>query len=374
MIDIIEVTTDKHRKMFAKLPFDIYKGNKYWLPPIIKSEIANITPELNPFFNKCEAKFWIAVDEKNNVLGRIGAIVPHEYIKKTGEKIGRITRPEFFDNAEAVNKLFFTAEQWLKSKSMIGVSGPLGFSNIDTQALLVEGFDQLPSVASVYHLPYYQEHFDRLGYKKLEDWVEFNLFLDEDMPEKIYRVSDIVRQRYKLKILQMKNSEMMWKYGHEIFHLLNEAFKDLFSFIPFDDAEIDYILKSYIPLINPEFVHLVFKEDGKLIGFIIPVPSLSKTMQIANGKIGLRALISLIRSRKHNDIIDLFLTGVDPEYQSKGVTGFLMTEAFKVMRQYNIKIADTTGMLEDNQKALQNWKNFKHVMNKRKRCYIKYFD
>lgn len=371
-IRIIEVTSPQDRKEFVMLPFSIYKNNTFWIPPMINGEIDNISPDKNPFFKHCEAKFWIA-KRGDTTVGRIGAIIPYKYIEKTGEKLGRITRPEFYDDIEAVDALFNTAEEWIRSKGMAGITGPLGFSNVDTQALLVEGFDQLPSVASVYHLPYYKTHFERLGYKKLIDWVEFNLFLENTFPERAERLAEIVKKRYNLRVVRMKDSKMMKNYGHEIFKLLNESFNDLFSFIPFDDDQIEYILKSYLPVINPEFVHIVFNEHDTIVGFIIPVPSLSKAMQIANGHLSLRAIWAISRSRKKNDIVDLFLTGIAPEYQPKGVASLLITEAYRVMIKHHIKIADTTGMLENNQKAIQNWKNFEHDMNKRKRCYIKMF-
>lgn len=372
MVEIIEVKTKKDRRAFAQLPFAIYKGNPYWVPPLIASEMKDIDPETNPFFKGCEACFWLARRD-GRVLGRIGAIIHHRYNEKKGEKFGRITRPEFMDDAEVVDALFATAEEWIRIRGMEAVVGPLGFSNVDTQALLIEGFDQLASVASVYHLPYYKEHFARLGYKKMLDWVEFNLFLDPEVPEKAVRLSRIVKERYELTVEQMQDSAQLRRYGREFFKVFNVAFDELFSFISFDDAQIDYILDSYLPVVNPEFVHIVKNAAGEMVGGIIPVPSLSRAMQQANGRL-LRGLPAILRSRKKNGIIDLFLTGVLPEYQPRGVASLLIAETYPVMIKYGMTTVDTTGMLENNQKAILNWKQYRHVQNKRKRCYIKYFD
>jgi len=371
-MEIIEVKTKQDRKEFVDLPFKIYKNNKFWIPPMKGDEMKILDPEKNPFRKTADFKFWI-VKKDGKTLGRIGAIIPHLYNKKKGENYGRITRPEFFDDKTVVDTLFKTAEDWILSQGMSGVVGPLGFANIDTQALLIEGFDEPASVASVYHLPYYQKHFERLGYEKLIDWVEFNLYLEKEVPEKAARLAAIVSERYNLRIEQMKSKKQMRAYSKEIFNLLNTSFDELFSFVPFDDEMIENVLNSYIPVINPEFVHLVFNEENKVVGFIIPVPSLSKTMRIANGKLNLRALFSLIRSRKHNDIADLFLTGVDPEYQSIGVPSMLITEVYKRLIARKIYTVDTTGMIETNQKAIQNWKNFNHELTKRKRCFVKKF-
>ena len=372
MVEIIEVRTARQRRQFAKLPFSIYKGNSYWVPPLIGSEIKDLDPEENPFFNGCDTCFWLA-RKNGKIVGRIGAIIHHRYNAKTGEKYGRITRPEFVDDAEVSDALFRTAEEWIRARGMEAVVGPLGFSNVDTQAVLVEGFDQLASVASVYHLPYYKEHFARLGYKKLLDWVEFNLYLEPEVPAKAVQLSRVVKQRFGLTVEQMHDREEMRRYGRDFFHVFNIAFDDLFSFIAFDDAQIDYLLDTYVSVINPEFVHIVKNAEGELVGAIVPVPSLSRALQKANGRLW-RGLPAILRSRKNNDTIDLFLTGVLPEYQPKGAASLLIAETYPVMIRYGMTTVDTTGMLENNRKAIQNWKGYNHVQNKRKRCYIKYFD
>ncbi|MBO5718439.1 MAG: GNAT family N-acetyltransferase, partial [Bacteroidales bacterium] len=177
----------------------------------------------------------------------------------------------------------------------------------------------------------------------------------------------------QLKVVDVKNKKMLRHYGQQVFQLLNKSFYNLFSFVPLDEAMIEAVLDNYLPVINTEFVKLVMTQDERIVGFIVPVPSLSKTMQLAGGKMNLRALISLLWSRRHNDTIDTFLTGVDPEFQSKGVVGLLMTSAQRVMIKRNMLTVETTGMLENNQKAIEFWKNYDHIQHKRKRCYRKMF-
>lgn len=373
-MEIIEVNSQALRKEFALLPFRLYQGNPYWVPPLIKSEIENINPAVNPFFRFCDAKFWI-IQKDGLTVGRIGAIIHYAYIEKTQEKYGRFTRAEFVDDPAVVDALFNTAETWIKSKGMLGVMGPLGFSNLDTQAMLVEGFDQLASAASVYHLPYYKDHMERMGYQKKTDWIEFQLRLTSEVPEKAVRLAEVIEQRYQLNVIRMKSKRIMRKYGREIFQLLNKSFYELFSFAPLEDKMIDQVLEDYLPIINPKYVHIVTdKEHNKMVGFIVPVPSLSKSLQVARGKMGLRALFSVMRSRKKNDTVDLYLTGIDPEYQSKGVSSLLIVKAQEVMIRNKISKVETTGILEDNFKAIQHWKNYEHVQNKRKRCFIKDFE
>jgi len=187
-------------------------------------------------------------------------------------------------------------------------------------------------------------------------------------------VADIIQQRYQLSVIRMKSKRIMRKFGRQIFRLFNKSFYELFSFAPLDEKMIDHVLDTYLPIINPEYIHIVVNNEQKIVGFIVPVPSLSKSMQLAQGKLSLRAIWSIMRSRKKNDTVDLFLAGIDPEYQAKGVTSLLITKAQEVMIKNGITTVETTGILEDNFKAIQHWKNYEHVQNKRRRCFIKDFD
>ena len=371
MLEIIEVNTGKLRKRFVLLPFSIYKGNEYWVPPLIRSEIKNIDSNRNPMAKDCETRYWIAVKDGITV-GRIGAIIHNRYIEKTGEKFGRFTRAEFINDNEVVDKLFEEAEKWMKERGMTAIVGPLGFSNIDTQGMLVEGFNQLASIASVYHLSYYKDQMERLGFVKYMDWIEMELYID-NIPNKVIHVAEMVQQRYNLRVEAIRDKREIMYYAKEIFHLLNKAFENLFSFVDFGDEMIEEAVRSYMPGINPELIHVVFNQDNKIVGFIIPVPSLSVAMQKANGRIGLKAIIAIRKSRIKNDRVDLFLTGIDPEYQSKGVAGLLIAKTQAVMKRYGMNIVDTTGMLETNLKAIQSLKYYNGIQNKRKRCFIKYF-
>ncbi len=368
-ISIKQVSTPADYKAFVQFQFDLYKGNKYWVPPIIADEVKAIQKEFNPAFAFCEAAFWL-VYKDGKIAGRIGAIINKLAIEKTGESIGRFTRTEFINDNQVVDTLFYTAQNWLKERGMTSVQGPLGFTNLDHQGMMIEGHDYLPSAASEYHLPYYAAQMERIGFSKEIDWVEFRLFLKE-IPEKAQRVSDMIIQRNRLTVKSFKSSAELKPYANKLFKLLNVAFEELFSVVALNDDLIEYYIKRYLMLLNPDFVKLVFDENDELVAFIIGLPSLSEGLQKAKGKLLPFGWWHIRKALKHPKVVDLMLTGVLPEFQGKGVAAILINELQKVMLQYGVTDVETTGIFENNTKAIQNWKNYEHIQHKRKRCWIK---
>lgn len=368
-IEIKEVTSAKDRKDFVNVQFDIYKGNDFWVPPLKKDEIKALQAEFNPAYRFCSAKFWNAYKD-GKCVGRIGGIINNMYNEKTNSKVGRFTRTEFFDDFEVTKALFATAEKWLKDQGMTEIQGPLGFTNLDHQGMLVEGFDHLPSAASEYHHAYYKDHLEKLGFEKEIDWIEFRLFL-EGMPDKAKRGAQIVKKRSELSVKSFTKSSELQAYGPQLFEILNEAFKDLFSVVHLDEEMIKYYINRYLMLLNPEFVKLVFDKEDNLVAFIVGLPSLSEALQKANGSLFPFGWYHLNKALKNPKVIDLMLTGILPKYQAKGVTAVLFYELHEVMEKYGVTEMETTGIFETNQKVIQNWKNYEHIQHKRKRCWKK---
>jgi hypothetical protein len=255
---------------------------------------------------------------------------------------------------------------------MIGVHGPLGFTNLDHQAILIEGFDHLPSIASEYHLPYYKEHFEKAGYEKEMDWVEFRLKLEKEIPEKALKLNDMIQRRYNLNVVHFSSKEEMKAYANKIFDLLNTAFSELFSFVPMSPRLSQFYINKYFNILNPEFVKVIEKE-GEVIGFIVSLPSLSEAMQKAKGKLLPFGWWHLSKALKNPKVVDLLLTGIHPDWQAQGVSAILITELQKVMQKHGVEFVETTGMIETNEKAINHWKNYDHIQHKRKRCFRKMF-
>jgi GNAT superfamily N-acetyltransferase len=368
-IDIREVTSQNQLKEFVNFPYRLYKENEFWVPGFRKDELDLLDPEKNPAYEYCEVNLWL-VYKDGKVAGRIGAIIIQKEEELTGRKIGRISRLEFIDDRNVVTALINTAESWLKERGITEVHGPLGFTNIDHQGILIEGFDHLPSIVSSYHMPYYKDHIESLGYEKENDWVEFRLTIDE-IPEKALRLNEMIKKRYKLKVKQFDSKKEMQKYPHIFFNLLNKAFEQLPYVVPYNDKMINFYAKKFFNILLPKYVKMVFNEKEELIGFIICIPSMSKAFQKAKGKMWPFGFIHILKALKKNDTADLVLTGVDPHYQKMGVAAILITEQQKTLLENGIKYVETTGMFESNHVAIQTWKSYPHIQHKRKRCWVK---
>lgn len=370
MIHLKEVTSSADIKEFINFPFGLYKENKFWIPPIKKEEFKQIDPKTNPAYKFCDARFWTAWEEKKCV-GRVGAIINHTYNDKIGKKMGRISRLEFVDNDEVSSELFAVAENWLKEKGMVAVHGPLGFTNFDNQGLLIGGFDYLPSIASVMHFPYYQKHFENNGYEKEIDWVEFRLTIAE-VPEKAQRLAEIIKTRNNLEVIRFTNKSDLKLYLKDVFHLLNKAFAELPYVAPFSDDMITFSAAKYLEVLQPEYI-VVIKKENEIVGFIVGLPSLSEAMQKAKGSLFPFGFQHVLKALKKPEVVDLLLTGVDPQFQKLGLPAILINELQKTLIEKKVKFVETTGMFETNLKGATHWKNYDHIQHKRRRCFVKEF-
>jgi GNAT superfamily N-acetyltransferase len=369
-VEIKEVDSSKDIKDFVNFQFKLYKNETMWVPPMKMDEISGITAEKNPAFLFCDTKFWLAYKNKK-IVGRIGVILNRRENRDSEKKVARFTRIEMINDLEVCKKLLETAELWSKFMGYEVIHGPLGFSNLDHSAVLIEGHEHLPSVASEWHMPYYKELIEKCGYEKEMDWVEFRLTLPDEIPEKVVKIADLVKTKMGVTVKSFNNSKEMLPYAEEMFSLLNVAFGDLFAFVHLDEKMRAFYIKKYIPILSAKFIKLIFDKEGVMIGFIIGLPSLSKAMQKAKGRLLPFGWWHIMQAYKECDTIDLLLTGMDPRLQGHGYAAILMVEMLAVAKANGAKWVETTGMIETNVKAIQNWKSYEHIQHKRKRCFIK---
>ena len=368
-INIVEVKTKAEAKKFVNFQFELYKNSPMWVPPIKADEVKALDKQHNPAFDFCDAHFFLAY-KNNKIVGRIGTIINHDYNKKVGEKLGRFNRIEFINDKEVSKALIDKAVELFKKNAIEKIHGPLGFTNLDTQGMLIEGFEYLPSVASVYHLPYYKEHIEALGFEKENDWVEFRLTVGEHAQKKASRGAALITKRYGFDVVQFKDKNGLMEYGQEVFNVLNDAFDELPYMNKFNDKMIKLYSDKYFKILNPKYVRVV-KKDDELVGFVVGTPSLSEAMQKAKGKLFPFGFLHILKAMKNPTVIDFFLTGVKHEYQSKGVAVILFAELQEEMLNAGINTIETTGIFETNQNVISNWKNYEHIQHKRRRCFVK---
>lgn len=371
-IQIREVQNKKDLKKFVLFPFKLYKNNQYWIPPLIKDELETLQPEKNPAFKYCEAKYWLAV-KNNKIVGRVAGIINNKYIEKWNKKYVGFSRLDFVDDEQISKALMDTVEHWAKSKKMEGVQGPIGFTNFDHQGMLVEGFNELPTIASSYNYDYCPKHIEILGYTKAIDYLEFEVKVPDSVPEKAERLAKIVLKKNNLRMVRVRSKKDLLPYARPIFDVINAAYRPLFASVELNKELIDMFIKKYFSFILPEYVTIVINKQESVIGFQITMPSLSKAFQKANGRLLPFGFVHILRALKKPKYLDLYLVGILPEYQNKGISAIFMNELTNIAIANNIISAETNSELEENTKVQDFWKYYDARQHKRKRIYVKIF-
>lgn len=363
----------KELRKFIKFGIDLYKGNDCFVPPLITDDINTLTPEKNPAFDFCEAEYFMAFRDGKPV-GRIAAIINHKINEKDKKKELRFGFVEFIDDREVSQALFNAAIAWGKQKGMTSMLGPLGFSDMDYEGLLVEGFDELSTMATIYNYPYYSTHLEQLGFEKKADWIEFQVFIPDGIPEKHLRISEIVRKKYGLKSVRYTDrKKLVDEVGKPLFHLINEAYANLFGYCPLSDRQIDHYIKQYLPIVRLDHLSIIKDSDDNLIGIGIAIPSMSRALQKSHGKMLPLGWYHLARAMFFNktDVVDLLLVAIKPDYQGKGVNALLFTDLIPVFQKCGYKYAESNPELEVNQKVQSQWQYFETRQHKRRRAFGK---
>lgn len=373
---IKKVSNKKDLKRFIRFNYELYKNNPYSVPDLYDDMVGTFSTEKNAAFEFCEADYFLAYKD-DKLVGRVAAIINRRANETWNKKEVRFGWIDFVDDPEVSKALLDTVEAWGKERGMEAIVGPLGFTDMDAEGMLVEGFDQLSTMATIYNYPYYPQHMERLGFEKEADWVEYKLTVPDKLPEKFVRISEIILQKYNLKIRKLKRSEIKEKnYGQKIFDLINEAYAPLYGYSKMTQGQINQYIKTYLPLIDLRMVSLVEDEAGELVAVGISMPSLSKALQKAKGKMlpfGWFHLLKALFVKKPN-VLDLLLVGVKPEYQSKGVNALLFYDLVPTYQKMGFKYGESNPELELNKKVQAQWSAFKSVQHKRRRAFRKSID
>lgn len=372
-IIIKEVNNKADFNAFIEFPYTLYKGNTYFVPPLKFDEKATLDKTKNPAFEYCNARYWLAY-KGNKVVGRVAAIHNKAYIEKWGNKYLRFGWIDFEEDENIAKKLIEQVENWAKELGIVAVHGPLGFTDLDHEGMLVHGFDQLGTLATIYNHPYYPKFMEKMGYTKDTDWVEYKIFIPSKMPEnlaKLSKVAEVVQRRYNLKFVETKKTKDILPYANQIFELINEEYSKLYGVVPLTQKQMDVYTKQYFGFVKHSYLPLIVDENNKLISFCVTMPSLSKALQKSNGSLFPFGFIHLLKALKKNDMADLYLVAVKKEYQGKGVPALLMSRLLDLYIKDGVKYVESNIELEDNKAVLSIFDPFEKVQHKRRRCYIK---
>lgn len=373
MIEVKKISpTKKNLRKFTQFQIDLYRANDCYVPPLVSDDVKTLDPKKNPAFDFCEAQCFMAY-EGGRPVGRVAAIINNAVNERSGEKSVRFGFLDFEDNPEVSAALMKAVEQWGKERGMTRVIGPLGFTDLDHEGMLIEGFDELSTMATIYNYPYYPEHIERLGYAKDSDWKEFVMDVPDGIPEKMNRVADIVKKRTRLKVKKYTSrKKIKEEYGRALFELVNEAYDQLYEYSPLTDRQIEYYINQYLDLLDLDLVTIIVDEEEKLVGVGISMPSMSRALQKAKGKLFPFGWIPLLKGLKgKNDRVDLLLVAVKPEYQSKGVNALLFQDLIPYYIKRGFKWAESNPEMETNAKVQSQWDYFTHRQHRRRRSYVK---
>ncbi len=372
-VTIKKVETKKEMKDFIRFNYELYKTNPYSVPDLYDDMLNTFSKKKNAAFEFCEADYFLAYKD-GKLVGRVAAIVNNRANEVWGKKEVRFGWIDFIDDIEVSEALLDTVEKWGKERGMEHIQGPLGFTDFDAEGMLIEGFDQLGTMASIYNYPYYPQHMEKLGYEKDADWVEYKIYIPDAIPEKHQRISDLIQRKYNLKIKKYTSSKAIAKdYGQAIFELMNEAYGSLYGFSPLSQKQIEQYIKMYLPIVDLRMVTLITDAEDRLVGVGISMPSLSKALQKAKGKMLPFGWYHLLKALflKHAKVLDLLLVAIKPEYQNKGVNALLFSDLIPVYQKMGFEYAESNPELEMNGKVQAQWEYFETELHKRRRAFVK---
>ncbi len=364
--------TKREIKKYVRFGNNLYKGNDYFVPTLVFDEVHTLLPDKNPAFEYCRAQSFMAYRDGKPV-GRITAIINDRLNESTGRKEARFGFVDFVDDPEVTDLLFATAEEWARDRGMTEMIGPMGFTDMDREGMLVEGFNEMGTMATIYNYDYYPAHIERLGYRKDTDWVEYRITVPDKVPDKMTRIAEIVLKKYDLRILKYTSGKKIKAdYGQALFQLINEAYADLYGYCTLSEKQIDYYIDMYLSILRLEYVSVVVDSKGELIGVGITIPSLAKALQKSGGSLFPTGWYHILRDMKgQNEVIDLLLIAVKPEYQSKGVNSLFFYDLLNIYIKNGIKYAETNLELESNTKVQSQWDYFEKRQHRRRRAFRK---
>jgi len=368
------VQTPRQMTDFVEIPKKIYKGNPYYVPDMEADVRGWFNPKHNPGLQHSEVVPFVAYTEDGEPVGRIVGIINHKANQIWKGSCVRFGWIEFIDDSDVSGALLKAVEEWGRGKGMDSMQGPLGISDFDKEGMLISDFDKLGSPITIYNPPYYPEHMERHGFGKEVDWVQVKLEIPAEVPPRFARVQKLVSDMYGLKVKKLTNQEVFRdNYGRKIFKLLNDAYSQLFGYTPHSEAEADAFVSGYIKMLDLKMLPMVEDDKGNLIACSITMPNLSRALQKSGGKLLPFGWYHLLRALKfkHEEEAELLLIAVHPEWQALGINALLFADLIAVFNKMGFHWAETGPMLEDNMKVLTQWKEFNHIVYKRRRCFGK---
>ena len=367
-IQIVPVTTRKELKWFVKYPFILYNNCPQWVPPLINADVQWLSPRFNPVFRICEAKYWLAF-RKNQLVGRIAAVINHRENDHLNARHARFGWFDFIDDLEVSKVLMTHAREWAREHDMELIKGPFGFSNLDKAGMLIEGFDEVPTISTWYNFPYYQKHLDALGMEKLTDWVEHKAVVPEQVPQRIHSFSSRILKKMNLHRVKINSQKKLNNLAPQLFELLQDAYGHLLGFVPFEDTQVGFYSEKFLSLVCTDYLSVLANKENEIVAFALAMPNYSKAFQKSDGRLFPFGYFHIYMSKKKHNKADLTLIAIKPKYQKKGLHSIMFNDILSAFQKNGVNYVETNPQLEDNSNIRNLWSDFEMLEIKRRRAY-----
>ena len=372
-VDIRQVTTRKQLRTFVNFPEKLYRNNPYYVPPLVFDQMDTLDPVKGAAQEFCKSALYLAYKD-GELCGRVAAIVNFKANEQWNHKEVRFGWIDFTDDAEVIDALMEKVYEFGRQHGMESVVGPLGFTDFDPEGMLVSGFDALSTMALIYNHPYYNDHMRRLGFEKDAEWMEFKVFMPDRMPERLERMSKIIRERCNVHVRPLTRSIVRREdYGTKVFKIINECYKDLYNFTVLPDHMSKKYLDFYLSILDLKYVCVIENEKDEIVAFGITMPSIVRALQKNRGKLFPFGWWHLLKSMyiKHEEGVEMLLIGVRPDYQNTGINSLIFADLFPRYLKWGVKWAETNAVLETNLKNQGQWRDFETETVKHRISYIK---
>ena len=367
-IKVKQVLNSSDLELFIKFPMELYKGNPYYVPPLINEEKSIWVKEENPALQYSEAAQFLAYKGKN-IVGRIAVMINHKEEKELGIRKVRFGWLDFIDDIEVSKSLINTAIEYANSKGISKIEGPMGFTNLDKAGMLTKGFDKLATMIGIYNFDYYPKHMEQLGLVKEKEWVEFEINFPDTLPDKVEKFSRLIAEKYELELVKFKAKKDILPLVDSMFKLLDDTYKNLSTYTPITEEQIKHYKEKYFKFIDKDYIVCIKDKSSSLISFAITMPSYSKALQKAKGKLFPFGWWHLLNAGKKNDRANFYLIGIHPQYQKRGVTAIIFKEIYETFKKKGVKFLETNPELEENASIQALWQDYHPTNHKRRRTY-----
>ena len=367
-IKVKQVLNSSDLELFIKFPMELYKENPYYVPPLINEEKSIWVKEENPALQYSEAAQFLAY-KGENIVGRIAVMINHKEEKELGIRKVRFGWLDFINDIEVSKSLINTAIEYAKSKGISKIEGPMGFTNLDKAGMLTKGFDKLATMIGIYNFDYYPKHMEQLGLVKEKEWVEFEINFPDTLPDKVEKFSRLIAEKYELELVKFKAKKDILPLVDSMFKLLDDTYKNLSTYTPITQEQIKHYKEKYFKFIDKDYIVCIKDKSGSLISFAITMPSYSKALQKAKGKLFPFGWWHLLNAGKKNDRANFYLIGIHPQYQKRGITAIIFKEIYETFKKKGVKFLETNPELEENASIQALWQDYHPTNHKRRRTY-----